>query len=259
MVQTGSAAGPAYRADAHRLAQILNNFVGNALKFTASGTVTIRADLRVCTDGAAYLRFDVCDTGPGIPTDLQATLFDAFDIVLTDLNMPGMDGYALARALREDNARVPIVALTANALPADAERAHAAGVTRLLLKPLALDTLQELLQTLELAATAPAASAPVMGEVVQAQMWTAFLQTARQDLTAMRQALDGGDSVAMIDLLHSFAGALAFLGQREATQGCQIAEQALRTTDAMDAQTRTTVIKAIGMITASVETCERHS
>jgi two-component system capsular synthesis sensor histidine kinase RcsC len=46
----------------------------------------------------------------------------AFALVLTDLNMPGMDGYGLARALRARGVSVPIHGATANADPAERQR-----------------------------------------------------------------------------------------------------------------------------------------
>ncbi|MFH7572134.1 response regulator, partial [Pseudomonas syringae group genomosp. 7] len=54
-----------------------------------------------------------------------------FDIVLTDLNMPHLDGYGLARKLRADDPSIPIVALTANAMPEDAQRVREAGMSTL--------------------------------------------------------------------------------------------------------------------------------
>ncbi len=62
-----------------------------------------------------------------------------FGLVLTDLHMPGMDGFALAaeiRAQEPEGARLPIVALTADALPATRAACLAAGMDDCLTKPL---------------------------------------------------------------------------------------------------------------------------
>jgi signal transduction histidine kinase/ActR/RegA family two-component response regulator len=65
--------------DPLRLRQILLNFVGNAIKFTACGEVVIRAmRLKKGKAQSAWLRFEVQDTGVGIPPEKQAGIFDAF-------------------------------------------------------------------------------------------------------------------------------------------------------------------------------------
>ncbi len=65
-------------------------------------------------------------------------------LLLTDLHMPEMDGYSLAREIRRGEApgeRMPILALTANALRGEAARAQAAGMDGYLTKPVQLSTL----------------------------------------------------------------------------------------------------------------------
>ena len=62
--------------DAGRLRQILVNLIGNAIKFTAHGGVTVRADLLPLRKG--QLRFSVSDTGIGIPADQKARIFQPF-------------------------------------------------------------------------------------------------------------------------------------------------------------------------------------
>jgi signal transduction histidine kinase/CheY-like chemotaxis protein len=60
------------------------------------------------------------------------------DIILMDLNLPGLDGFELLRELRRDprTAAIPAIALTANAMQSDIERGLAAGFVRYLTKPL---------------------------------------------------------------------------------------------------------------------------
>jgi signal transduction histidine kinase/ActR/RegA family two-component response regulator len=64
--------------DAHRLLQILANLVGNALKFTSEGGVTIGVTCLDDRGASLRLRFDVTDSGIGIPASKQGMIFDAF-------------------------------------------------------------------------------------------------------------------------------------------------------------------------------------
>ncbi len=66
------------KSDPSRIKQILNNLVGNSIKFTSKGEVTVKAELRVEDDKNARLFIDVIDTGIGIPEDKIDTLFDSF-------------------------------------------------------------------------------------------------------------------------------------------------------------------------------------
>jgi CheY-like chemotaxis protein len=66
------------RGDPGRLRQILTNFVGNAIKFTEQGDVTVQAFLEKDLADAVVVRFEVTDSGIGIPPDVQARLFQPF-------------------------------------------------------------------------------------------------------------------------------------------------------------------------------------
>ncbi|MBF0186220.1 MAG: PAS domain S-box protein [Magnetococcales bacterium] len=64
--------------DPYRLNQILFNLVGNAIKFTASGSVRVVVDSMEIRDADVLLRFQVIDTGIGIAPEFQNQLFQAF-------------------------------------------------------------------------------------------------------------------------------------------------------------------------------------
>ncbi|MBO7684359.1 MAG: HAMP domain-containing histidine kinase, partial [Kiritimatiellae bacterium] len=66
-------AAQAVMLDGHRVRQVLFNLVGNAVKFTARGSVTVAASY----DGTR-LRVSVADTGCGIPREMQSRIFDPF-------------------------------------------------------------------------------------------------------------------------------------------------------------------------------------
>jgi signal transduction histidine kinase len=63
------------RTDRTRLRQILTNLIGNALKFTPEGSVTVRVNAR----GAQVRSIEVIDTGIGIPQDRLAVVFKPFE------------------------------------------------------------------------------------------------------------------------------------------------------------------------------------
>ncbi|MDH5297977.1 MAG: ATP-binding protein, partial [Desulfobulbaceae bacterium] len=64
--------------DETRLRQVLINLVGNAVKFTDQGTISVRIEKVVEEEREIYLRFYVIDTGPGIPANALGTIFDSF-------------------------------------------------------------------------------------------------------------------------------------------------------------------------------------
>lgn len=64
--------------DPGRLRQVLTNLVGNAVKFTERGDVTLQAFLEEETQDSALIRFEVSDNGIGIPLETQAKLFRPF-------------------------------------------------------------------------------------------------------------------------------------------------------------------------------------
>jgi len=72
---------------------------------------------------------------------LQQSGRASFDLVLTDIQMPEMDGYALARAIHDWAPDLPVIALTAHAMGEERDRCLAAGMVDHVVKPVRLETL----------------------------------------------------------------------------------------------------------------------
>lgn len=140
-----------------------------------------------------------------------------FDLVLTDVNMPIMNGYELARDLRQRDPDLPIIGVTANALREEGERCAAVGMNAWIVKPLNLHTLRtQLLKHCKPAVPAPAIVADARlatessADQVQLspKMRELFISTMQQDRQTTLAALDNGDASAVARQLHSMAGAL---------------------------------------------------
>ncbi|UTW10072.1 hybrid sensor histidine kinase/response regulator [Marinobacterium rhizophilum] len=132
-----------------------------------------------------------------------------YALLLTDLHMPKMDGYQLTAQIRAEqrgDARVPILALTANALKGEAQRCLAAGMDDFLSKPARLELLGAKLEkwmpsgagAQEPGHTAPAVATP------QAPDTKAGVVTSVSLDTSVPAAFVGGDLTIMHELLQDF-------------------------------------------------------
>jgi two-component system, sensor histidine kinase len=77
---------PVVRGDCARLSQIIMNLVGNAIKFTEKGKVSLRVEVGDDQGDKTALLFSVADTGIGIPADQQDKIFDSFTQVSSPVN-----------------------------------------------------------------------------------------------------------------------------------------------------------------------------
>lgn len=145
----------------------------------------------VASDGDEALGYSVCRR---------------FDVVLTDLNMPHMDGFALAQRLREAGATMPIFGATANADPAERERCRKVGMQGCLVKPIRLEDLHRCL------ALVPASEGVAQDVLsVSTRMQPIFLDTMRSDMADLRHAVAIGDALLLKEKLHRLRGALVMV------------------------------------------------
>lgn len=88
-------------ADAQRLKQVLLNLIGNAIKFTERGGVTLRLRGEPAPDGFAGISFEVSDTGVGISAEAVPALFQPFhQVAREDRRRVGGTGLGLAISQR---------------------------------------------------------------------------------------------------------------------------------------------------------------
>jgi len=152
-----------------------------------------------------------------------------YDLVLTDLNMPGMDGYALARCLRAQGATVPIAALTANAEVEEHQRCAQAGIDIVLVKPLLLNALDAALRRLLRTKPAAAPKAPPRQGIGEGRLPDAILnaltRSTHEQLAALRVALSDGDRQAALRDLHAMKGTYAMVHEQAVADACAALEQ----------------------------------
>ena len=182
-----------------------------------------------------------------------------FDVVLMDCQMPLMDGYEATRKIRaaeaaNQRAAVPIVAITANALPGDRERCLAAGMTDFISKPFTLRKLQAVMQAVTGIAgqamtptgpddTTPSHALPVVevGQIeelrslgrpqIVRQAILLFLKQAAQKLDALDAALAALSFEDAVQAAHSLKSSALSVGGRRFAGVAGDCETAARSTD----------------------------
>ena len=162
----------------------------------------------------------------------------AYDLVITDVNMPGMDGYAVARCLRAQGAQVPIIAYTAHVGAQEHQQCRDAGIDAVLVKPLLLGKLDAAIRRLLRPGAAPVPGARARDEIAQgplpARVHGALVLSLRQSLAAMRKelaAVQAGNAPQATEAgahLHSLRGAYAMIHETALADLCAQMEDLAR-------------------------------
>jgi signal transduction histidine kinase/CheY-like chemotaxis protein/HPt (histidine-containing phosphotransfer) domain-containing protein len=166
-----------------------------------------------------------------------------FGILITDCNMPEMNGYELTRRIRELEAtngdkRIPIIACTANALAGEAEICFAAGMDDYLAKPVELNELSKKLDHwLPIARPAApldrTALASLTGGDVAAEreILMDFRRVNAEDAAMLKRAVAGSIILEVTTASHRIKGASKMIGAMGLAAVCERLERASRAED----------------------------
>ncbi|MFA9441767.1 ATP-binding protein [Uliginosibacterium sp. sgz301328] len=153
----------------------------------------------------------------------------AWDLAIIDVNLPGIDGYRLARALRERGAEQPILALSATAVATEARRAADAGMQGYLVKPLSLGQLRAALAGWQRASPRPRFDKPLPDP---ASWRSVFFESAAVDWRALLTAYGAGDLRRVADLSHRLKGGFGVVSMPEQSATFDEIERAAQDEDA---------------------------
>ena len=186
---------------------------------------------------------DIADNGR---VALNAWRSDNYAILLTDLHMPELDGYELTEAIRHEEAgdrRLPIIALTANALKDEAEKCRQHGMDGYLTKPVDLDSLKAMLENWLPGAQhtdvgdASSQDQPVLDvsvlidlvgdePAVVHEFLDDFQQSATESHAAMQAAIAAGDAKTLTALAHRLKSSSRSVGAIRLGARCEDLEKA---------------------------------
>ena len=167
-----------------------------------------------------------CDVARSGLEAVEAVRERFYDLVFMDCQMPEMDGLEATRRIRQAEApgrRLPVVAMTAEALPGDRERCLAAGMDDYLTVPVNTEDLYRMLELhLSRQPQAPAGGAPVdVMRVREAsggdsgferEIWQLFVEETAKDLGTLEESLAAGDSRTAQRAAHTVKGAGKTIG-----------------------------------------------
>ncbi len=177
---------------------------------------------------------------------IEAAAATAFDVVMMDLHMPGMDGLEATRRIRAlpgERSQVQILALTADLTDGSRQRCALAGIERILGKPLQLDALRRMLAAVSDADRPADPPAPVvestalvdddffaeryeiLGVTELARLALMFHRISRPMIQAIEAAAASGDRPALARLAHRMSSSAGAIGLVQLARGASAIER----------------------------------
>jgi len=193
-----------------------------------------------------------CDIAANGIEAIAAVRARPFDLILMDARMPEMDGYAAATRIRHEERpgrRIPIVAMTADAMPGVRQRCLEAGMDDYLTKPIHPDELVDMIQAYVKTERADDSSTPgsvgsepidvaLLREVTdddsafQRELASLFLSDVQRHLSVIAEEARQGDLEAVCQRAHSIKGAASHVGAHQLSSLAAKLESVSRAGDA---------------------------
>jgi CheY-like chemotaxis protein len=183
-------------------------------------------------------RFKVVENGLDV---LQAHRDSKWDVILVDIHMPQLNGYEATAAIRSleksNDAHIPIIAMTANAMVGDREKCLRQGMDDYISKPIDMDELKDIMgqwikmdcDTINVDHFDPVDLAQIRNiangdQSFEKELVEAFIKQSDQNLAILQVSCGNGDNFAWTEAAHMFKGSANGVGAAKLGLLCAQAE-----------------------------------
>ena len=174
---------------------------------------------------------------------------EKFDIVLTDLGMPVIDGLTFTKILRQQGVTVPVIAITADISSGVFDRCGSVGINEVLVKPFLIDDLEKVLFSYQLATSEVKKEKrkSTQKKLIPVDLFKALQDASNNSIAAMKNAIEHADFSVLEAELHSIKGAFATQHQEAVVKICVAAQLQCEQKDLAG------VSRSVDQLTVSIE------